>query len=50
MRRQQERTGPLFSYIYTEAHIPASHPLRQVRHLADHALDRLNPTYCKLYP
>jgi len=50
MRRQQERTGPLFSYISKEQRIPASHPLRQVRRLADQALDRLNPTFRKLYP
>jgi transposase len=50
MRGQQERTGPLFSYISTEDRIPASHPLRQVRRLADQALDCLNPTFCKLYP
>lgn len=50
MRGQQERTGPLFSYISTEDRIPVSHPLRQVRRLADQALDRLNPTFCKLYP
>jgi transposase len=39
----------LFSYISTEDRIPAAHPLRQVRRLADQALDRLNPTFCKLY-
>jgi hypothetical protein len=50
MRGQQERTGPLFSYISTEDRIPAAHPLRRVRLLADQALDRLNPTFCKLYP
>jgi transposase len=50
MRGQQERTGPLFSYISTEDRIPATHPLRQVRRLSDQALDRLNPTFCKLYP
>ena len=50
MRGKQERTGPLFSYISTEERIPVSHPLRQVRRLADQALDRLNPTFCKLYP
>jgi len=49
MRGQQERTGSLFSYISTEDRIPASHPLRQVRRLADQALDRLNPTFCKLH-
>jgi transposase len=50
MRGQQERTGPLFSYVSTENRIPAIHPLREVRRLADQALDRLNPTFCKLYP
>jgi transposase len=49
MRGQQERTGPLFSYISTEDRIPVSHPLRQVRRLSDQALDRLNPTFCRLY-
>lgn len=50
MRGQQERSGPLFSYISTEDRIPRGHPLRQVRRLADLALDRLNPTFCRLYP
>jgi hypothetical protein len=50
MRGQQECTGPLISYISTEDRILASHPLRQVRQLADQALGRLNPTFCKLYP
>ena len=50
MRGQQERTGPLFSYVSTEDRIPKGHPLRQVRKLADQALDRLNPTFCRLYP
>lgn len=49
MRGQQERTGPLFSCISTEDRIPKVHPLRQVRRLADQALDRLNPTFCRLY-
>lgn len=50
MRGQHERTGPLFSYVSTEERIPKGHPLRQVRRLADQALDRLNPTFCRLYP
>ena len=50
MRGQQERTGPLFSYGSTEELIPKGHPLRQVRRLADQALDRLNPTFFRLYP
>ena len=50
MRGQQERSGPLFSYVSTEERIPRAHPLRQVRRLADQALDRLNPAFCRLYP
>jgi hypothetical protein len=50
MRGQQERTGPLFSYISTEERIPAAHPLRRIRRLAHQALDQLNPTFCRLYP
>ena len=49
MRGQQERSGSLFSYVSIEERIPASHPLRRIRKLADQALDRLNPTFCKLY-
>jgi transposase len=49
MRGQQERTGSLFSYVSIEERIPARHPLRRIRKLADQALDRLNPTFCQLY-
>jgi transposase len=49
-RGQQERTGPLFSAISSEGRIPNRSPLRQARRLADHALDRLNPNVCRLYP
>jgi len=49
MRGQQERTGSLFSYVSIEERIPASHPLRRIRKLAEQALDRLNPTFCQLY-
>ena len=49
MRGQQERSGSLFSYVSIEELIPASHPLRRIRKLADQALDRLNPTFCQLY-
>lgn len=49
MRGKQERTGSLFSCVSIETWIPASYPLRRIRKLADQALDRLNPTFCKLY-
>ena len=50
MRGQQERTGHLFLYISLEDHMPASHPLWTMQRLADQAFDRLNPTFCLLYP
>jgi transposase len=49
MRGQQERTCSLFSHMSIEERIPASHPLRRIRKLADQALDRLNPTFFSLY-
>jgi len=49
MRGQQELSGSLLSYVSIEERIPASHPLRRIRKLADQALDRLNPTFCDLY-
>ncbi len=49
IRGQQERSGSLFSYVSIEERIPASHPLRRIRKLADQALDRLNPSFCQLY-
>jgi transposase len=49
MRGQRERSGSLFSYVSIEERIPASHPLRRIRKLADQALDRLNPTFSELY-
>jgi transposase len=49
MRGQQERSGSFFSCVSYEERIPASHPLRRIRRLADQALDRLNPTFCRLY-
>ncbi|EAQ75262.1 hypothetical protein WH5701_09269 [Synechococcus sp. WH 5701] len=49
MRGQRERSGSLFSYVLIKDRIPASHPLRRIRKLADHALDCLNPTFCELY-
>ena len=49
MRGQPERSGYLLFYVLIEERVPASHPLRRVRDLADQALDRLNPTFCELY-
>jgi transposase len=49
MRGQQERSGSLFSYVSIEDRIPANHPHRWIRKLADQATGRLNPTLCRLY-
>ena len=46
---RRERSGTLFSYVSIEERIPASHPLRRIRRLADQALDRLNLTFGELY-
>ena len=35
--------------MWLEERIPASHPLRRIRKLADQALNRLNPAFCELY-
>lgn len=48
MRCQRERSGSLFSYVSSKERSQASHPLRQIRKLADQVLDRLNPTFCAL--
>jgi transposase len=49
MRGHRERSGSLFSYVSIEERIPASHPLRRIRKLADQTLDRLNSTFSALY-
>jgi transposase len=49
MRGHRERSGSLFSYVSIEERIPANHPLRRIRKLADQALVRLNLTFCELY-
>jgi transposase len=36
-------------YVSIEERIPASHPLRRIRKVADQALDRLNPTFFAQY-
>ena len=49
MPGHRESRGCLFSYVSIEERIPASHPLRRIRRLAEKSLDRLNPTFCELY-
>jgi hypothetical protein len=35
--------------VLIEERIPAGHPLRRIRKLADQPLNRLNPTFCELF-
>ena len=49
MRGHRECSGSLFSYVSIEERIPASHPLRRIRKVADQVRDRFNPTSCALY-
>jgi transposase len=47
--RGQEKTEGLFSYVRIEERIPADHPLRAIRGLADEALSSLNSRFEGLY-
>jgi transposase len=49
MRGADERTGAMFSYVSLEERVPADHPLRTVRRITDHALERLSPRFGTLY-
>jgi hypothetical protein len=48
MRGRRERSVSLLSFVSIQESIPASHPLRRIRKLADQVLDRLTPTFCAL--
>jgi hypothetical protein len=43
MRGEDIRRDGLFSYVHAESRIPASHPLRLIRGVADEALKVLDP-------
>jgi transposase len=49
MRGQDDRSEGLFSYVRLEERIPADHPLRPIRTLADEALRSLNNRFEGLY-
>jgi len=50
MRGEDERSEEgLFSYVPLEKRIPADHPLRAIRALADEALNGLSRTFDRLY-
>ena len=49
MRGFDQRRDGLFSYVRPESRIPADHPLRVIRKLADQALASLNDQFAALY-
>ena len=49
MRGEDERSGNLFSYVDLEARVPAKHPLRAIRALANEALAGLSAEFEALY-
>ncbi len=49
MRGKDRRSEVLFSYLSLETRIPADHPLRAIREIADEALQKLSPAFSKLY-
>ena len=49
MRGQDAQQAALFSYVALEERIPADHPLRAIRKLADKALAALSPLFSQLY-
>ena len=49
MRGVDEQMGALFRLSSPEALVPPGHPLRPIRLLVNRALERLSPTFSKLY-
>ena len=49
MRGEDRTSGALFSYVDVEARLPAKHPLRAMRRLANAALDELDARFSALY-
>jgi transposase len=49
MRGRDRETGKLFSYVSPESLVPQDHPLRAIRTLVNAALDRLSPTFARMY-
>ena len=49
MRGREDRSESLFSYVRLEERVPADHPLRAIRALADEVLGGLNARFETLY-
>ena len=49
MRGTDQQPESLFSYVAPEERVPADHPLRPIRRMANEALKKLSPRFAKLY-
>ncbi|MET4121179.1 transposase [Bradyrhizobium sp. JR1.5] len=49
MRGADQRSEGIFSYVRLEQRVPADHPLRAIRDLADAALKDLSRDFARLY-
>ena len=49
MRGPDAQQAAMFSYVSLEERIPADHPLRAIRAMADRALRAMNPLFSELY-
>jgi transposase len=49
MRRKDTQQSAIFSYLSPEDRVPADHPLRPVRRMADVALEALSPVFDRMY-
>src|SRR5271165_3070535 len=49
MRGQDKQQSGMFSYVSPEERVPADHPLRPIRAMADVALKALSPVFNQMY-
>ena len=49
MRGQDRQQSAMFSYVSPEERVPAKHPLRPIRAMADEALKSLSPMFDRMY-
>ena len=49
VRGRQDPQVSMLAFIDVEARVPANHPLREIRRLADEALVGLSPVFDQIY-
>ncbi len=49
MRGDDEQQAAMFSYVTMEQRIPADHPMRRIRAMADRAFERMDADFEDLY-